>query len=180
MLSLTATCRAGHSKGYAKCKIKPNVSCSKTRKTFPPFLLLSLTQPVMVLFSFFMLFNVILLHSRGYSPVGWVQTPQHLQFHCGVDCRHLTRTPTMPRSPQGGSRGEGGRWEDDRRQNLIQADAPSSWDFTYKTQIQSQSLLYLEWITNKDLLYSTGNSAQCYVADWMGGGFGGEWIHVYV
>ena len=31
-----------------------------------------------------------------------------------------------------------------------------------------------------DLLCSTGNSAQCYVAAWMGGGFGGEWIHVYV
>ena len=28
--------------------------------------------------------------------------------------------------------------------------------------------------------YSTGNSAQCYVAAWMGGEFGGEWIHVYV
>ena len=24
----------------------------------------------------------------------------------------------------------------------------------------------------------TGNSAQCYVAAWMGEGFGGEWIHV--
>ena len=23
--------------------------------------------------------------------------------------------------------------------------------------------LYLQWITNKDLLYSAGNSAQCYV-----------------
>ena len=30
------------------------------------------------------------------------------------------------------------------------------------------------------LLYSTGNSAQCYVAAWMGGAFGGERIHVYV
>ena len=28
--------------------------------------------------------------------------------------------------------------------------------------------------------YSTGNSAQCYVAAWMGGESGGEWIHVYV
>ena len=27
-------------------------------------------------------------------------------------------------------------------------------------------------ITNKDLLYSTRNSAQCYVAAWMGGGLG--------
>ena len=26
------------------------------------------------------------------------------------------------------------------------------------------TLLYLKWITNKDLLYSTGNSAQYYVA----------------
>ena len=33
---------------------------------------------------------------------------------------------------------------------------------------------------NKDLLYSTGSSAQYHVAAWMGGGFGGEWIHVYV
>ena len=39
-------------------------------------------------------------------------------------------------------------------------------------------LLYLKWITNKDLLYSTGNSAQCYVAAWMGGEFGGKWIHI--
>ena len=42
------------------------------------------------------------------------------------------------------------------------------------------TLLYLKWITNKDLLYSTRNSAQCHVAAWMGGEFGGEWIHVYV
>ena len=27
--------------------------------------------------------------------------------------------------------------------------------------------------------YSTWNSVQCYVAVWMGGKFGGEWIHVY-
>ena len=26
---------------------------------------------------------------------------------------------------------------------------------------------YLKWITNKDLLYSTRNSVQCYVAAWM-------------
>ena len=42
------------------------------------------------------------------------------------------------------------------------------------------TLLCLKWITNKDLLYSTGNSAQCYVAPWMGGAFRGEYIHVYV
>ena len=42
------------------------------------------------------------------------------------------------------------------------------------------TLLYLRWVTNKVLWYSTGNSAQCYVADWMGGEFGGRWIHVYI
>ena len=38
----------------------------------------------------------------------------------------------------------------------------------------------LKWITNKDLLYSTWNSAQYYVAAGMGGELGGEWMHVYV
>ena len=42
------------------------------------------------------------------------------------------------------------------------------------------TLLYLKWITNKDLLYSTWNSSQCYVPAWMGEGFGGGWKHVYV
>ena len=37
---------------------------------------------------------------------------------------------------------------------------------------------YLKWTTNKDLRYSTRNSAQCYTAAWMGGGSGEEWIHV--
>ena len=36
------------------------------------------------------------------------------------------------------------------------------------------------WVTNKDLLSSTGNSDQCYVAAWMWGEFGGGWIHVCV
>ena len=30
------------------------------------------------------------------------------------------------------------------------------------------TLLYLKWIINKNLLYSSGNSAQCDVAAWMG------------
>ena len=42
------------------------------------------------------------------------------------------------------------------------------------------TLLYFKWIINKVLLYSTGNSAQCYVATWMEGEFRGEWIYVYV
>ena len=42
------------------------------------------------------------------------------------------------------------------------------------------TLLYLKWITNKILLYSTKSSAQCFMVAWMGGEFGGEWIHVNV
>ena len=42
------------------------------------------------------------------------------------------------------------------------------------------TLLYLKWITNKDLVYSTWNSAQCYSEAWLGGEFGKKQIHVYV
>ena len=38
------------------------------------------------------------------------------------------------------------------------------------------TLLYLTWRTSKDLLNSTENSAQCHVAAWMGGEFGGEYL----
>ena len=34
------------------------------------------------------------------------------------------------------------------------------------------TLLYSKWITNKDLLYSTGNSAQCYVVPGWEGSLG--------
>lgn len=42
-------------------------------------------------------------------------------------------------------------------------------------------LLYFKRVTNKDLRFSTGNSAQCmWQAGWEGGEFGGEWEHVFV
>ena len=40
------------------------------------------------------------------------------------------------------------------------------------------TLLCLKWVANKALLHSTRSSAQCYVAAWMGGEFGKEWIRV--
>ena len=46
--------------------------------------------------------------------------------------------------------------------------------------IDMYTLLYLKWITNKGLLYTTGNSAQCYVVAWMGGESEEEWMHMYV
>ena len=41
------------------------------------------------------------------------------------------------------------------------------------------TLLYPKWVTNKDLLYSTWNSAQCYVAAWMESFFLKEWRYIY-
>ena len=47
--------------------------------------------------------------------------------------------------------------------------------------IDMYTLLYFKWITTKVLLYRTGDSAaQCYMAAWTGGEFGGEWTHAYV
>ena len=64
--------------------------------------------------------------------------------------------------------GAGGRGEDGGR------DSKKVWEGCIVI------LLHSKWITDKDLLHSTCNSAQCYMATWMGGEFGGEWIHVYV
>ena len=38
------------------------------------------------------------------------------------------------------------------------------WEFG----MDMYTLLYLKWITNKELLFGTWNSAQCYVVPWMG------------
>ena len=42
------------------------------------------------------------------------------------------------------------------------------------------TLLYLQWIADKDLLYGTWISTQPCMAARMGGEYGGEWIHAYV
>ena len=49
-----------------------------------------------------------------------------------------------------------------------------------KFEMDLYTLLFLKWIINKDLLYSTGDSVQCYVAAWIGRESGGEWMHVCV
>ena len=36
------------------------------------------------------------------------------------------------------------------------------------------TLLYLKWTSSKDPLQSTKDSAQCYVASWLGGEFEGR------
>ena len=42
------------------------------------------------------------------------------------------------------------------------------------------TLLYLKWVTNKDLLSSTGNSAQYYVAAWVGVDLGETDTRIYM
>ena len=46
--------------------------------------------------------------------------------------------------------------------------------------MNTYTLLYLKWITDKDLIYSTGISAQCYVAAWDGRGVWGRMHILYV
>ena len=41
------------------------------------------------------------------------------------------------------------------------------------------TLLYLKWRTNKGLLYSTRNSAQCYIATKMGKSFEKGYLHTF-
>ena len=52
-----------------------------------------------------------------------------------------------------------------RQQAVLNCDYPQEPVYT---------LLYFKWITNRVLLCSIGNTAQCYMAAWMGGEFGGN------
>ena len=56
---------------------------------------------------------------------------------------------------------------------------PEGWGRSWgKGRVREFGMDMYTWIT-KGLLYSTGNSAQCCVAAWMGKEFGGEWIRAY-
>ena len=46
--------------------------------------------------------------------------------------------------------------------------------------IDIYTLLYIKQITNKNLLYSTGNSTQYSVMTYRGNESKKEWIHVYI
>ena len=87
-----------------------------------------------------------------------------------------------------------------KKKKMIQMNLPTKqkqthwfWEWAYSCQregwgegivrefgMDMYTLLYLTWVTDKDLLHSTWNSAQYYVAAWMVGEFGGKWIHEYV
>ena len=47
--------------------------------------------------------------------------------------------------------------------------------------LESEKIYQWTHLQNRNIrLYSTGSSAQCYVAAWLGGEFGEEWLHAYV
>ncbi len=50
------------------------------------------------------------------------------------------------------------------------------WEFG----ISRCKLLYIGWVNNKDLLYSTGNATQYSVITYMGKESKKEWIDVYI
>ena len=69
----------------------------------------------------------------------------------------------------------------DLENELMVVRRGGGWEGTVtELGVDLYTLLYLKWITNKVLLYSTGISAQCYRSIWVGAEFGGEWIHGYV
>ena len=61
-------------------------------------------------------------------------------------------------------------------ENKLMAAKEEEWGegIVREFRIDMYTLLYLKWITNNNLLYSIGNSAQCCVAAWMGREFRGE------
>ena len=67
------------------------------------------------------------------------------------------------------------RWRDFRLlRNFLEAII--HWELVY----DHVHTVVLKWITNKDLLSSTGNSAQCHVAAWMEGSLGEKgYINLY-
>ena len=62
---------------------------------------------------------------------------------------------------------------------MIASGKEKGGEIVKENRISMYTLLCFKWIINKVLLYSTGNSIQCYVAAWMGAETGREWIHVY-
>ena len=47
-------------------------------------------------------------------------------------------------------------------------------------RLSIQTVVLFKMDNQQGPMYNTWNSVQCYMSAWMGGEFGGEWIHVYV
>ena len=55
-----------------------------------------------------------------------------------------------------------------RYKKKIQLPRGNGGKISWKLRIDIYTLLYIKQITNKDLLYSTGNSAQYFIMAYMG------------
>ena len=47
-----------------------------------------------------------------------------------------------------------------------------TWIWELADFVKDDTIFFLKGVSSKVLLYSTGTSAQCYMASWMGGEFG--------
>ena len=55
----------------------------------------------------------------------------------------------------------------------------TTWGTNWKIEMDMYTVLYIKWITDKDLLHNTGNSTQYSVMAYLGKEFIREWIYVY-
>ena len=67
-----------------------------------------------------------------------------------------------------------------KHRKLITGEALGCQTWQIKSLSYLYALLYWKWITNKDLLYNTWNSAHCCVTVWMGGNLAGENGYMYM
>ena len=67
-----------------------------------------------------------------------------------------------------------------RKQTYGYQGGKAGGGINWEIVIDIYTLLYIKQITNKDLLYSTGNSTQYSVMTYMGKESKKEWIYVYV
>ena len=78
-------------------------------------------------------------------------------------CRPLLLLPPIPPSIRVFSNG-----------STLRMRWPKDWSFSFSIIPSKEHPGLIS------ILYSTGNTAQCYLAAWMGGEFGGKWICVFV
>ena len=137
-------------------------------------------------------FSLISLVCHGLKPNGFQRTGGSL-----VIVHHICHLPRAQSRMEGESR-EASRRHPAHGMNIVKEDAKKlrmrwirlrEWSYGYQREGKEDrifrefgtdmcTLLYLRWITNKLLLYTTENSPQCCVAVWTGEGFGGERIHI--
>ena len=156
----------GHNETVTICKPEREVS----PETKPASILILDIQPPELCENKCLLFKATRLWFC-YGSASWlrqmrIQTSGGHQRSKGEDCPWSWGVEV--RSSSGQRSGGAERW--------CTWEAQEGWVFG----VDMSTLLYLKRITNKDLLYSTGNAAQYSVTTLLGKEFEKEWIRVYV